>query len=128
MDNRSGLLKAGTILLLVGGILQAVGSVILVLYGAFFAALVNKSGAPTGIPAVFSWLFVALGVVGAVGCLMTFLSYGRAKAGDPQGAFVRGLVGSLLPPLHVVTLIGAILCKVSPEGEGRAPPQAWQHA
>ncbi|HUR62874.1 MAG TPA: hypothetical protein VM241_00170 [Candidatus Thermoplasmatota archaeon] len=127
MDNRSGLLKAGTILLLVGGILQAVGAVVLVLYGAFFAALVNKSDAPTPIPALFTWALVALGAVGAIGCLPTFLAYGRAKAGDPQGAFVRGLVGSLLPPLQVVTLIGAILCKVSPEGEGHAP-QAWQHA
>ena len=42
---------------------------------------------------------------------------GEGRAGDAHGAWVKGLVSSLLPPLHVVNLIGAILCLVIPEGE-----------
>jgi hypothetical protein len=134
MENRSGLLKAGTILLLVGGILRAVGAVLIVLYGtvvsAVFDALAKRNAAAASLPPYVAVLFLVLGVLVGVGSLFSLLGYGRAKAGDPHSAFVRGLVGALLPPVQVVSLVGAILCKVSPEGEGRAPappqaPAAW---
>jgi hypothetical protein len=142
MENRSGLLKAGTILLLVGAILQAVGAVVLMLYailwGAIVRAMARRAGGTgsTPLPGFLSILFVALGILLAVGSLMSFLAHGRARAGDANAAFVRGLVGSLLPPVQIVPLVGAILCKVSPEGEGHgrppvpppSPPAQWPPA
>ncbi|MCA1818585.1 MAG: hypothetical protein LC620_00785 [Halobacteriales archaeon] len=133
MDPPSGLLKAGTILLLVGGILQAVGAALLLLYGTLFGTLVARLGRSSveAEPPILFALFLVLGLLVAAGSVMAFLAYGRAKAGDTQAAFVRGLVGALLPPVQAVTLVGAILCKVSPEGEARlpvpsAPPPAWR--
>ncbi|MEK6974785.1 MAG: hypothetical protein AABY18_00420 [Candidatus Thermoplasmatota archaeon] len=61
-----------------------------------------------------------LGVFLGVGALFAFLAYGKAKRGDAHGAWVQGLVTSLLPPPQVVSLLGAIFCKVSHEGEAAA--------
>jgi hypothetical protein len=79
----------------------------------------TTAGSP--IPLFLGILFAVLGLLVGAGSVLAFLAHGRAKAGDPQGAFVRGLVGALLPPVQAVTLIGAILCKVSPEGEAHRP-------
>ena len=122
----SGLLKAGTILLLIGAILQTllaallVGvAIVMLLIGQ--AVFGEEGGAiPFVVIGVFYLLF---GLMLAVGAVFGFYGYGRAKAGDARAAWVRGLVSALLPPVHVVSLVGAILCLVSPEGEaqGRQP-------
>lgn len=127
MESRSGLFKAGEVLLLVGAILSAVGAVFLVLasigLGALFAST-DTGDAPTGfITAVYGVLAAVL----AMGAVFGFLAYGKARRGDAHGGFVFGLVAALLPPVQVVPLLGAIFCKVSPEGEAArsaVPPQA----
>src|ERR1041385_2261973 len=101
MDQRSGLLKAGTILLLVGGILQAVGAVLLLLYAVLWGAIVRAlmkraGGTATPLPGFIAIVFVVLALLLAVGSLLSFLGYGRARVGDANAAFVRGLVGALL--------------------------------
>lgn len=125
----SGMLKAGTIILLVGAILHAFGSFVLLLMGSLMLALGRSflgGGRGGAFPfAIVGTLYLVLGVLLAAGAIVGFAAWGRAKAGDARGGWVRGLVASLLPPVQLVTLVGAILCLVSPEGEaqGRARMQ-----
>jgi hypothetical protein len=116
----SGLLKAGTILLLVGAILAAVATFFLLVASIFMLAigqsLLSDGESALGLR-LAGGIYLGLSLLTAVGCALGFSAWTRAKAGDTRSAFVRGLVSSLLPPLQVVTLIGAILVKVSPEGE-----------
>lgn len=109
---KSGLLEAGTILLLVGSILSTVGAAVLVLLGAFVAWMTGSW---------FVLVYVVMGVLLAFGAAFGFLSWKRAKRGDLRGAFAFGLTSSLLPPLQALTLVGAILVRVSPEGTAQAP-------
>ncbi|MCA1818931.1 MAG: hypothetical protein LC620_02575 [Halobacteriales archaeon] len=133
MDQMSGLAKASGVLLLVGAILQAVGSVFfvlaVVLLGSVFGSLQDAPGKPHFPFEVILWIYGILGAFLVAGSICSFVAYGRARKGDWQGAFVWGLVGCLLPPVSVVGLLGAIFAKVCPESEGRpqrqAPTGAW---
>ena len=113
---QSGLYKAGTILLLVGAILHAVGAVLLVGFSLFFFALGSRfeEGQPLGFMGAF---YLGFGLLMAVGTVFAFTAHARATRGEAHGAWIHGLVASLLPPLQVVTLLGAIFVLVSPEGE-----------
>ena len=128
MQQRSGLGRAGEILLLVGGILRIVGGALMALIGIFFASLLgsvfassrSSSGAPPPgwLPGFIAGFYVVIGIVVAAGGIVGIVGWKRAKNGDLGGAFVWGLVGSLLPPVDILLLLGAIFCKVS---EGQAP-------
>jgi hypothetical protein len=77
----------------------------------------------------FGWIslvYAGLGLLTAGSAVLGFMAYGRAKAGDARGAWVRGLVAALLPPLQVVPLVGALLCLLCPEGEAQGRPRAAQ--
>lgn len=118
MAEPSGLFKAGTILLLVGAIMQTVGAV-LVIAMSVLAGFLDRtlSGGDTNELMVVTAIYFAIGVFLGAGALFAFLAYGKAKSGNAYGAWVQGLVASLLPPLQVISLLGAIFCLVSPEGE-----------
>ncbi len=133
----TGLLRAGEILLLVGSILHVISATILVLSGIllFGFGASNPSGEQPVLD-VLAFLgpiriaYTILGVLSLGGAIVGFMAYGRARSGDAAGAVVFGLTSALLPPLAIVQLIGAILCKVSPEGTAQAtgvpparPPQ-----
>lgn len=131
---QSGLRKASTILLLVGAILSAVGAFLMLLFTILFSVVFSRIAAEAG-PGVggfgfFLWFYGAFGLLAAVGSALGFVAWRKAARDDLHGAFVWGLVGSLLPPLNVVSLLGAIFAKVCPEGEaqsrGAAPPPAPQ--
>jgi len=107
---RSGKAKAGELLLLVGGILQLVLAGLMVFFGAL-AILVTWNGVR----------FVLLGLVVGAGGILGLAGYDRARAGNHHGAFSMGLAGTFLPPMNVVLLLGAILCKVSPEAQSPPP-------
>jgi len=118
----SGLLKAGRILLLVGFILHLVGTVAAILGGWLFLYLARRhqqDGSPSFDSALVGGIYLGVGILLAVGSIVGKTALKRAENGQAHAAWVRGLVSSLLPPLQVVTLVGAILCKVSPEGEAR---------
>lgn len=117
MTEVSGLYKAGTILLLVGGIVQVVGALTTVLLGIFFLTLGGLSDVEPFPITFMGPLYMGIGLVVAVGAVFAFIGWNKARANDPQGAWIMGLVGSLVPPLQLVTLLGAIFCRVSPEGE-----------
>lgn len=121
MAEPSGLLKAGTILVLVGAILSAVGAFFLVIAGAAMLVLgANLLGGETEstFPAILVGIvYLVMGLMMVVGCIFGFQGYGAAKRGDVHGGWVKGLVCALLPPLQAVPLIGAILLLVSPEHE-----------
>lgn len=119
----SGLFKAGTILLLVGAILHAVGAVVLVGI-AIVMLTVGRAGDGSQPFAVIGVVYLVLGVLLAVGTVFGFLAHSKAARGDAHAAWVQGLVASLLPPLQLVTLLGAIFCLVSREGELAKQAQA----
>jgi hypothetical protein len=108
--------KAGTILLLVGGILHVIGAVGLVAFSALYFGLGSMFD-DSAVMTVIGVVYVVLGLVAGVGAVFAFLAHGKATRGDAHGAWVNGLVAALLPPLQLVTLLGAIFCLVSPEGE-----------
>jgi hypothetical protein len=118
--------KAATILLLVGAILSAVGAFFFLLMVAFIGAIF--SGLPTegtGFPFGFiAGFYGVIGILVAAGSVCAFVGWRKASQGDFQGGFVWGLIGALLPPVQIVTLVGAILAKVCPEAEAQARPQA----
>jgi hypothetical protein len=108
----SGLLKAGTILLLVGAIVGAVVGFLMLVSGLVLGFLLGE--------AFILVLYAGLGLLVGVGSAFTFLAWRRAQAGNLHGAFTFGLVGALLPPVQVLPLLGAVLVKASPEGEAAA--------
>lgn len=111
MDNSQGLGQAGNILLLVGAIFAALGAVFFGLFaigfGALFAALTNEPEA-----AFIGFLYGGLAMLYAVSAVLNFIAYNRSRENDADGAFLFGLIASMLPPVRVFTLLGAIFCKV----------------
>lgn len=114
----SGMKKAGTILLLVGAIVSLVGVLFLVAILGLLRILTGSEGTDE--------MFLGIGLVyGILALLMVassilgFLAYGKARRGDLHGAWILGLVSSLLPPVQAITLIGAILCMVCPEHDAQ---------
>jgi hypothetical protein len=133
----SGLLKASGILMLVGAILSAAGAVLLLVVGLFFAAIFSGLEAeegPFSFTSLIAGFYVVYGLVSGAGAACSFVAWGRISRLDLHGGFVWGLVGSLLPPLNILTLLGAIFAKTCPEAEAAAargqqagwsrPPQA----
>lgn len=113
---QSGLYKAGTILLLVGAILNAAGAGLMLVFSLVFLVLGTRfdEGEPLG---VMGAIYLGFGLLMAVGTVFGFTAHARATRGEAHGAWIHGLVASLLPPLQVVLLLGAIFVLVSPEGE-----------
>ena len=124
--------KASTILLLVGAILAAVGAFFMLFFTLFFSAifseLSSESGAPEGIPSMIFGFYGLFGLLGAAGSVCGFVAWRKASNGDLASAFVWGLVASLLPPLNIVMLLGAIFAKVCPEAEAQARAPAAPQA
>ena len=107
-------------LLLVGAILAAFGTVFLVAAGIVILTLDRElmGDNEAYFPGTFiGAIYLGLAGLSAIGCVFGFLAYARAQDGDWHGAWVFGLVSALVPPLQVVPLLGAIFCLVSPEGE-----------
>ena len=113
----SGMYKAGTILLLVGAILHAIGTLALAGLGIVYIMLEGADGGGPRLFAFMGYVYLGLAALTAVGTVFGFLAHAKASRGDAHGGWVNGLVASLLPPLQVITLLGAIFCLVSPEGE-----------
>ena len=103
----STVLRVGAALLLAGAILS--------LFGIPMVAL---AGAATGFPPA---LLGAVALMLLVGGIAGALAFSKAMRGDAAGAFLVGLVAAVLPPVQVVALAGAILCKASPEAGASAP-------
>lgn len=129
MDQRSGLAKASGILLLIGAIFQAVVAGLFLLITSIFGAILSSETQRTpSMPPfpfqMFVWIYGVMGAMMLVGAILTFVAYAKTRKGDWQAAFVWGLVGCLLPPVHILGLLGAIFAKVCPEADGRQPQ--WQ--
>jgi predicted permease len=115
---QSGMLKAGTILLLVGAILATAGAALLVLIGTPFLVFLGAARAEASFAAIGA-IYLFLGLVVGVGAIFAWLAWRRALAGNLQGAWTFGLVAALVPPVQLLPLIGAILVLVSPEAEAQ---------
>jgi hypothetical protein len=128
VQQESGELRAGRVLLWVNGGLSAAGGVVVIVVGLLVIPAINHSMRSTQehIPAWAGTLYVVLGFVSLVGSALSFIGASKSSRGEPGAAFGFGLAGALLPPVQVVGLVGAILIKVSPEGSGKPvpPPEA----
>lgn len=113
----SGMFQAGRILMLVAAILAAALAIFTVGFGLAFDNIMATADEPFPLK-WFGTLYIVTGVVTAIGAVFGFIGYSKARQGDARGAFIFGLVSSLVPPVQVLMLVAAILCKVSPEGEG----------
>jgi len=120
---QSGLLKAGIVLLLVGAILSAAMALMALAMTAFIGVVFAELS-QEAFPGAFITLFYGgFALLLAGGSVCGFVGWRKAQAGDLSGAFVWGLVGSLLPPLQILLLLGAIFAKVCPEAEAAAARQ-----
>lgn len=111
MAKGQDLSKAGEVLLLVGAILSAVGALFMVMLAVGMTALFAALGEPEG--AWISILYGAFAVLMVGSAIFGFMGWNRARAGDLSGGFLFGLISSLLPPVQIIPLLGAIFCKVS---------------
>jgi hypothetical protein len=119
----SGLRNAAGVLLLVGAILAAVGAVMLLLVTILFSVVLAELGSMAGTPGpigFIAWFYGAFGLLAAAGSACGFVAWHKANQDDLHGAFVWGLVGSLLPPVNILSLLGAIFAKTCPEGEAQS--------
>lgn len=124
------MLKAGTVLLLIGAILHVVVAFFLVVVSAFLLAMGGLEDEDTGeaiVPVFVGAIYLFLSVVLGVGGVFGFSAWRKAKANDLHRAWIHGLVSALLPPLQLVTLLGAIFVMVSPEHDlqEKAKQQGW---
>ncbi len=103
-------------MLLVGAILGAVGAVLLVGLAFGMAELMEALDAPRA--GAVGYVYGVLGLMQGVGAALGFVAYTKAKEGDMNGAFTFGLIASMLPPLRILLLLGAIFCKVSEDDDG----------
>jgi hypothetical protein len=123
VQSASSLFKAGRILILVGAILAAVTAVLAIGFAVGFALIFDEAAAeaaPFGVGGVFALIYGGIGIMSAIGAVFGFLSFRAANAGQVHAAWIRGLIASLVPPVQVVALVGAILMLMSPEHEAWA--------
>lgn len=118
---QSGSLRAGGIVLLVGAIIQ----VLTALAVAVLVLLMGRVDMPPGIPAgLVQVAYAVLAGLLAIGAGVAFWAYADHRKGRVRPAWIKGLVASLLPPVQVVTLLGAVLCFASPEAQAARSPGA----
>lgn len=115
--DQSGLLKAGRILVLIGAIMSALGAVMLAGTAIGLGLLPTESDADAAISMGISIMYGVFAIMLVAGSVLGFLSHRNVGAGRIHTAWIQGLVASLLPPLQVLLLVGAILVYVSPEHE-----------
>ena len=107
---KSNLLRAAEVLLVVGPVLQLCAAALILL-------LWFGSGP-------WMWAFVAflaypaVALLAVAGAIVGFQANARASRGDLRGAFRRSLLSSMLPPVQLLTLVGAILLRICPEAKG----------
>ncbi|MEK6985388.1 MAG: hypothetical protein AABX89_03275 [Candidatus Thermoplasmatota archaeon] len=109
----SNYLHTGRILLVVGGVLQLVG--------AMFAVILLAAAA---ISFPLAWFAIVVILLSVPGAICSLVGHSQAQKGNAEKAFVYGLVGSLLPPVALLPLLGAVLCKLSPEAAASRSPSA----
>jgi hypothetical protein len=103
--------RAGVALILVGSIVSFAAGILLVGFGLYFSGLV---GGPSF---AFGWAAMVLGAVSVGGGEVGLSAYRLARGRRFRAAFIRALIASMLPPVQLVLLIGALLCR-EPAAEG----------
>ncbi len=113
----TGLLKAGRILVLVGAIMSVFGALMLLLVSIGINLIPTESGTDAAVGAFVGILYGVLAAMLIAGAIFGFLSFRSVGEGRIHRAWIQGLVAALLPPVQVLSLVGAILILVSPEHE-----------
>lgn len=107
---KSNLLRAAEVLLVIGPVLQLCAAALVLLlwfaYGPWMVAFVAFLAYP------------AVALLAVAGAIVGFQANARADRGDLRGAFRRSLLSAMLPPVQLLTLIGAILFRICPEAKG----------
>ncbi len=100
--------KVGKILLIIGVVLGLLSLLAMLFVGSMMMF---------GMAGLFGGLVYAIIAVDVVGLVVGVLAIKKAMDGEMKSAGIYGIISSLLPPLNIITLIGAILCLVSPEAK-----------
>jgi hypothetical protein len=96
----------GKILILVGIVISVVSTL------ALFAMSIFAMYVP-----IFGVFTIIFGIVGILGVIYGILAYKACNKGDFHKAGIYAIISSVLPPLDIIMLAGAILCLVSKEGK-----------
>ncbi len=117
VSQKSSLFNAGSILLLIGAILQAF-SVLFLLGMVFLASFFSGASTDDNTAANFiQTIYGSLALIVAIGSVLAFMAWQKSRQGDARGAGIFGIIASMVPPVSIVTLIGAILCFTSTEAQ-----------
>lgn len=103
--------RAGVTLLLIGAIVQLVVGLLVLVLGLYFSGLLGGTVNPDR--QVLAWVFIGVGALSLAGGEVGLRAFRAGRIGRLQDAWIRGLVASLLPPIALITLVGAILCKLA---------------
>lgn len=113
--------RAGIILLLIGGIIRLVSGVFLAVVGVVMFVVLPRIGDLSSTDGmVAGWMgivYVIWGILWFASGFVAFYAYGRAKRGERHVPGVIGIVLSLLPPVDVVLLLAGVFLLSSDEAK-----------
>ncbi|MDD1719775.1 MAG: hypothetical protein LUQ25_06930 [Methanoregulaceae archaeon] len=112
MEGISTEAKIGKILILVAIILGVIGLVIM--------SAIGSLGVGLFFPAWLVGGFVILMIVKVIGIVIGVIAFKSAEDGDYSRAGILAIVSSVLPPIDILMLVGAIVCIISPEAKKKA--------
>lgn len=117
MPEISGEAKVGKILMLIGLIMGIFGAIVCIILGAVILAFsTSELVEQTGL-SLFGGFYLVWGILMAIGAVLTIIAYKKASENNFHKAGILALIGSLIPPLNLFGLIGAILCMLSKEAK-----------
>ncbi len=110
------LAKAGTILTLVGGILNVLGALLMIGMNVLIAWLIaNDPGSPEEVEAFIQWIYGSIAALMIVGAILAFIAFSKGRKGEHRTAAILSFVASALPPVQFVMIIAGILLYLADE-------------
>ena len=100
--------KIGKALIVIGVILSAIGTIFLAVMGSATAMFMMP---------LFGGFMAVIAAIEVIGIILGIIAIKKSFDDQYHDAGVFGIISSLLPPLNIFTLIGGILCLLSPEAK-----------
>ena len=98
--------EVGKVLILIGIIFSIISTIVIFTIGLW--SLIFP---------IFGILALIAGIIGIVGIFYGIVAYRICSKGNFNKAGIYGIISSLLPPLDLIMLLGAILCLISKEAK-----------
>ena len=122
IEGKSSEAKIGKILILVSVML----GVLIILLLVALIMIIRPTGALTGFGLMMMiplWILISLLALKVLGVILGILALYYTEKNEFSTAGILAAVGSVLPPIDLIMLIGGIFCLISKEAnEIRAPP------